>query len=439
MIRQTVLNFKLERTDETLTAHGGLALMGEYNHRLGLQALADKHLPAPGSNRGYAPSVFVSSLVLMLQGGGRSLEDLRELVRESALMQLIGDARIPDPDTTGDWCRRMGVDQNGQSGLAGLGRVRDALTARLLSQEARIDYTLDADATLLEAEKRDAAWTYKKVQGYMPMLGFLFETPICLVDEFREGNVSPGSGQANFYRMCKERMPQGKQIARYRADSASYVAELINQLESDGVKWAITADQDVAVKKLIQAIPEEAWKEPKVGCGYQIAEGVHTMNKTAQAFRLVLKREVRYRQDLFEEQEGRYFYHAVANNFKEKEKDAYEVLTWHNQRGSAENFNKELKNGFGMEQMPCGQSHANAVFFRIGVIAYNLFIGFKRALCPEEWQNHTIATIRWKMIQVAGRIVHHAGQVILRLAMDSPMLLCFEQMRRRCYGLSFAT
>jgi hypothetical protein len=30
MIQQTVLNFKLEKTDETLTAHGGLAFMAEY-------------------------------------------------------------------------------------------------------------------------------------------------------------------------------------------------------------------------------------------------------------------------------------------------------------------------------------------------------------------------------------------------------------------------
>lgn len=44
-------------------------------------------------------------------------------------------------------------------------------------------------------------------------------------------------------------------------------------------------------------------------------------------------------------------------------------MPWHNHRGQAENFNKELKNGFGMERMPCGQTGANAVFFGIGVIA----------------------------------------------------------------------
>jgi len=41
-------------------------------------------------------------------------------------------------------------------------------------------------------------------------------------------------------------------------------------------------------------------------------------------------------------------------------------VDWHNQRGQAENFNKEVKIGIGMERMPCGQSWANAMFFRIG-------------------------------------------------------------------------
>ena len=131
MIRQTVLGFKLERTEEEFTAHGGLALMAEYNHGLELRGLVDRYLPGSGSNRGYDPSVFVDSLVLMLQGGGRSLEDLRELEREGALMKLIGGEQIPDPDSVGDWLRRMGDSDRGQAGLIGLGQVRDMLNERI--------------------------------------------------------------------------------------------------------------------------------------------------------------------------------------------------------------------------------------------------------------------------------------------------------------------
>ena len=438
MIQQTVFPFKIKTTKECLTAHGGLALMAEFSHGIGLRELTDQYLPAPGSNRGFEPSEIVDAVVLMLQGGGRSLEDLRELKSEEGLMKLMGRDKIPEPDTVGDWLRRMGDPAKGQLGLEGLDRVRDKINERVLKRDGIKGYTLDADATEIMGEKADALFTYNGNKGYMPMLGFLYETPVCLLDEFREGNVAPAFGQREFYLQCKDRMPRGKRIGYYRGDSASYQAGLFNQLEEDGVKYGITVDQDRAVKSAIGLIPGGGWKDPVKGCGYELAETVHCMNGTKKAFRLVVKREIRRQGELFEK-EGPYFYHAVATNWLEEEKNTEEVLKWHNQRGQAENFNKELKIGLGMERMPCGQSHANAVFFRIGVIAYNLFIGFKRLSCPESWMKQTIATFRWKMVQVAGRIVKHAGETVLKLMIDLEKLELFKGIRRKSFELSLCS
>ena len=105
------------------------------------------------------------------------------------------------------------------------------------------------------------------------------------------------------------------------------------------------------MKALIGLLKAEQWKEPVRGCGYELAETVHCMNQTKKAFRLVIKREVRRQGELFGK-EGQYFYHAVATNWLEEEKNTQEVLAWHNQRGQAENFNKELKIGLGMERLP---------------------------------------------------------------------------------------
>lgn len=435
MVQQTIFPFKIETTRETLTAHGGLALMSEFNHGIGLRELTDRHLPPPGSNRGFAPSVIVDTVVLMLQGGGRSLEDLRELKNEEGLMRLIGREDLPESDTVGDWLRRMGDQKTGQRGLTGLDRVRDKINERILKRDGIQEYTLDADAMEITGEKADALFTYNGNKGYMPMLGYLYETPVCIYDQFREGNVAPASGQKGFYLECKRRMPMGKRIRCYRADSASYQAELFNQLEEDGVKYGITVDQDKAVKPLMASIVAEEWREPVRGCGYELAEAVHCMEKTEKAFRLVIKREVRRQGELFEKG-GQYFYHAVATNWLEEEKDTGEVLAWHNQRGQAENFNKELKIGVGMERMPCGQTHANAVFFRIGVVAYNLFIGFKRLSCPESWMKQTLATFRWKIVQVAGRIVRHAGETVLKLMIDVGKLELFREIRKKSFEMS---
>jgi len=172
MIQQTIFSFKIETTKERLTAHGGLALIAEFNHGIGLRELTEGYLPSPGSNRGFDPSVIVESLVLMLQGGGRGLEDLRELKQEEGLMRLIGRNEIPESDTVGDWLRRMGEPNRGQEGLKGLGEVRDRINGRILKRDGIKQYTLDADATEIVGEKADALFTYHGNKGYMPMVGY---------------------------------------------------------------------------------------------------------------------------------------------------------------------------------------------------------------------------------------------------------------------------
>jgi hypothetical protein len=72
LMSQTVLPFKLEATDEQLTAHGGLALFGEFLQAMNVPQQLNAFLPAPGSRIGYHPSQFVEPLLLMLHGGGRN-------------------------------------------------------------------------------------------------------------------------------------------------------------------------------------------------------------------------------------------------------------------------------------------------------------------------------------------------------------------------------
>ena len=224
-----------------------------------------------------------------------------------------------------------------------------------------------------------------------------------------------------------------------RAESAAYQAELINELAADQVRWAITAAQDVAVTAVIAHLPPVAWQEPEPGCGDHVAEAGQTMTATKAAFRLIITREERRQRDLFDAAKTPYAYHVVASNWPAEEKTAHEGLRWHNQRGQAENFNKERKHGLGMEQMPCGASWANAVFFRIGGLAYHVFIGFTRLACPATWASQTIATVRWKRVQVAGRILRHAGQVVVRLVLDAEALACWRLICQRCWALGGAT
>jgi len=94
----------------------------------------------------------------MLHGGGRSLEDLRQIREDAGLRALLKLTEMPSSDATGDWLRRMGK----KGGLAALEVLNRQLVRRGLNGEDRKDYTLDIDVTRVMAEKQAAAWTYKK-------------------------------------------------------------------------------------------------------------------------------------------------------------------------------------------------------------------------------------------------------------------------------------
>ena len=233
-----------------------------------------------------------------------------------------------------------------------------------------------------------------------------------------------------FLELCQRMMPKGKRIAYYRADSASYQAGVINRCLDDSILFTITADQDSAVKQAISNIGLGEWQPYERD--REIAETVHTMNGTKEAFRLIVQRWPKLQAELFDP--APYCYHVIAAN---REEPAEEVVALHNQRGQAENFIKELKEGFGMSWMPCGETYANAVFFRIGIIAYNLFQAMKLLSLPPWWSTSTIATVRWRLYQTAARVVHHAHKVLLKLAAPGDKINLFLRMRRRCVQVAY--
>lgn len=419
------LPYRIEQCKELLIARGGLVLPYEAARALKLPTVIDRELPPPGSGHGYKPSKFVMPLVLMLHGGGKKLEDMREIKAEVSLRELLGMKELPAACTVGDWLRRMG--QNGK-GLSALGRVGLHLTTEILTRDPRTQYTLDTDATLIEAAKELAQWSYKKEKGYQPLLGFIFELGLIIADEFRDGNVPAGTGALKFLKHCVSLMPAGKRISYYRSDSAAYQADVINYCFGEKMLFTITADQDKAVKEAIRTIKEREWRPYERD--RQLAETVHTMNETKQAFRLIVQRWPKPQPDLFDPEP--YYYHAIATN---REEEAREVVALHNQRGEVENFIKELKGGFGTDWMPCGETYANAVFFRIGVIAYNLFQAMKVLALPVWWHNATIATARWRLYQVAARLVNHAHRTILKLAASIEKITLFRRVHNMCAQL----
>lgn len=422
MIQESLLKIKLKSTKKQITAHSGLILPAVYSLKLKLNQIVNKFITNPKHVTGAMPAEYVNHFCMIFWGGGRALEDVRILKEDTALQKLLASEKILSSDALGNWLRAKGATD-----ISNMRIVMQKILNKIMSKETRTKYTLDVDATQIETSKKEAKYSYKKVKAYMPMLGTLAENELCIHEEFREGNVSPGAGHLQFYKDCVKNMPKGKQIALYRADSASYKSDLINALEKDKVKYAIVAPKNIAIWDAIKNIPEEDWQSNNAGEEY--AWTTSSMEKTDKGFNLSIKRTLIMQPLLIPEGPvEKYAYHVVATNIEPESNNKGALHQWYNKRGQSENINKEVKAGIGLERMPCGQFIANAMYFRLGILAYNIFVGFKIESCPKSWQKHTIATYRWRLFNIAGSVTKGARQIYLKLKLGAERMQIFEEI-----------
>jgi len=433
MIRRSLaqerLDFQLESTPDTITSRAGLALLQEAALALGIRRSIKENLPPPGSGNGLKPDAYVLPLVLMLCGGGRTLEDIREIELDEGLRQLCGFTRLPGADAIGQWLRKP-------EHLKGIKRVNQFQERQVIVRSERNDFTLDVDATMIETKKQCADMTYLGYRAFEALLSFIAELDLCVACDYRQGSVPAGLGVKKqllaAHRLLKS---CGKRLAYLRSDSAGYTADVINACNDLGVLFTITADQDAAVVKIIERLKRQSgwtrlFRPDGKATDRWYKTAVHCMEKTAKSFTLIVLRWPNPKPDLFHPEF--YRYHVIATN--DDERKPHEVIWFHNGRGDAENYNKELKNGFGMDYSPCRSLTADAVYFEIGVLAYNLTVAVKRLVLGGDWVRRTIASLRWQLLQIAGKVVRHGRQLILRVQKNHFEL--FRTVRRQLATLS---
>jgi len=428
MVQQTVFPFKIQRTEEKITARSGLALFAEFFQAMGVGQLAERYMPKARSGRGFEAIRYIKPLCMSMYAGGESIEDVREIREDDSLRKAVQWEQIPSSSATGDWLRREAQ----RGGVEGMEKINEEVTKQVLKRDKTKEYTLIIDPTIIESEKREAKMTYEGLKGYRPVVATLKETPVVIAYEFKQGNDN--GGRLETLKRALSKIPQGKKIKEVVLDAEYYSSEIIEHLEGEKLKWSIAADKDESVKELIKAIPEDEWQpyvtKDEIDTDREIAQTVHAMNKGKSAFRLII---LRWRDRQLELFKNIYHYHCIATSVVEE--SAQERVWAYNDRAHIENHIKEIKCGFGMEKLPSGDFGGNALYFGIGILTYNLFIAQKRLTMPKDWRAKTIKSIRWLLIQVAGNLVHHGRRLTLKIAASMEKYKIYLEMRRRTYEL----
>ncbi|HDL02027.1 MAG TPA: hypothetical protein ENH23_07325 [candidate division Zixibacteria bacterium] len=131
------------------------------------------------------------------------------------------------------------------------------------------------------------------------------------------------------------------------------------------------------------------------------------MSNSNNCFRLVVSRELKdsNQVSLF----TKYFYYAIITNIPEtgkSRKTAEEVVWFYNGRGNCERFIEDTKYSINLRYVPCGQFEANAMYYTIGILTFNLLKLMQTTVLPKQWMNRTVLTIRRKFLRMVGKVTH---------------------------------
>ena len=412
--------------DDRLVADAGLLLPATLAAHLGLRELVERHLDL-GARPGAANvGDKLLTLVMSALAGGDSIDDTNAL-RAGDTERILGFT-VKAASTLGTFLRGF---------RWGHIRQLDAVSRQVLARAwaagagpGCAPLTIDLDSTICEtyglAKEGARHHGYTHVRGYHPLLAVAAGTGDVLMARLREGRANTVRGAAHFLRetIGRVRGAGATGALTLRADSGFYAAEVVAVCRRTDVRFSITLRMHTGVRRLIEAIPEDAWTPIPywIADGADVAETTYTPfagEKGAVPVRLIVRR-VKPTPGSQLALLTLYDFHAFITD---RDGTTLVLEADHRRHAEIENAIRDLKYGVGLNHLPSGKFAANGAWLAVQVIAHNLArwtarIGLGKGIV-------TTKTLRRRLFALAGRLTRSARRFTLHLPARWPWAIGF--------------
>jgi hypothetical protein len=247
---------------------------------------------------------------------------------------------------------------------------------------------------------------------------------LVVADEFRDGNVAGGEDPLSSVKRAFGKLPATVTERYFRGDSADYYEPLLKYLAGEKIGFAISADMSKELRAVCVGQPQSAWQEldKREREHVDVAEvefAPGTWGKAAEPLRYIALRFTPLQSELFEGATVRY--HAVVSNRRDLEPAA--LIEWHRGKaGTIEHVHRVLKSELAAGVMPCQLFGANAAWFRINVITYNLLTALKRKALPERYRLARPKRLRFEVFTLPAKLAIHESQLSVQVSIADDRL-----------------
>jgi hypothetical protein len=432
--------------------------------------LLKRHLP-------YHESDHVLNIAFNILAGGQRIEHLELRRNDEVYLDALGAQRIPDPTTTGDFCRRFA-----EPDVIGLMDIFNQVRLRVWGQQPSEFFDeaiVDADGTIVPSDaecKQGMDFAYNRQFGYHPLLISLANTAEPLFLFNRSGN-RPSEELADVYldkavKLCNQ---AGFRKILLRGDTKFAQTKHLDRWDAAGnIRFIFGYASSASLKDRADELPPEAYSLLKRPPRYQIkttprakperfkeqivrergyenirlieemvAEFNYKPYACKKSYRMVVVRKLveveKGQQRLFEEY--RYLFYIT----NDRTMTAEEIVFSANDRCDQENLIAQLKSGVRALTAPVDDLVSNWAYMVMGSLAWSLkaWSALLIPVAPRHQVKHKaekrtllrmeFATYCANFIQMPCQIVRSGRRLIYRLLSWNPWQGAFLRLAERLH------
>ena len=438
------MEFILSQSNEALTTHAGLALIGRLLAKTHLRERLNQTQWEQDKNFEISNAEVVCSYLGLLSQGKSDFDHIEPFRCDQFFPTALECQRIPSAPTLRQRFDAFAASRWGdiirEESASLLKRMKVTLTPAL-----RDLIPLDVDVSPFDnsdSKKEGVELTYKKVAGYAPIFFYLGKEGYLVDEELRPGSTHSQAGTPTLLKrvFALARLITASPLLLRTDAGHDSIDNFLLCHQTEGVEYIIKHNlrsespekwRDIA--QVFGAL-EEPRPGKKVWIGSQAVEMEHEQITfpVNVVFRVTERRIDKNGQALLvPDLEVEVWYTSLPD-------DAKTIIRLYEEHGTMEQFHSELKTELDLERLPSGKFATNALVLDCGMLAYNLLklIGQESLTAASQplrkkVSRRRIRTVIQNLIMLAARLVYHARRWKLSFGRDSSWFLIFKHVYLR--------
>ena len=419
-------------SSEALTAHAGLAVIGDFLQSAGWAEKVRKIFSEREFDTDYGSFRMTLAVIGLLVVGGSRLAHLRELGIDPVFLRFARFDRLPTERTLSRWLKD--ISEGYRDRLREL--LRDvAFSTWAHGQLRRV--TIDLDGTVVrtgncvDGAERGYNPHHPKDPSYFPLTAHLAQTGQILDVINRPGRVNDSERAVDRLRFLIDEVRErlGSVPIEVRLDGAFCQGPVLELLTASGVEYAMKMPMWKWLDVRDRIRERKSWTKVHASVdGFSLRLRLKPWKRTERV--IVFRKRISgrpakdFQLELFQPDDGYFEYSMVVTN-----KIDSVATIWHFMagRGAHEKTLGELKQNFAFGSVVTNDWDANSTWQLLSALTHNLVRDFQlKAGLAAPRQNsrkrtyrygfRSMRTLRFLLIHLPGRIARPQGRSELRIA-----------------------